>query len=137
MPVKYFIKSKNEIVAESHSAKQLYTKLTPIAMIKCMGCNYNTCDRDTDKQELFYGEAKDIMVFPMCASFTERNFQVYYEQGNMAESGVVDFDTYQDAMKYVYSNQDNFDFTLEETLLLHKHIAYIKQEECKLKITEN
>lgn len=127
MPVKYFIKSHNEIIAESHDPKQLFKKFKVIAMIKCMGCVNSTCDRDVDSNEIFSNSEGDLLILAMCVGYTNRKFQVY------VDSDCTEFDTYQDAMKFAHSKQHACDLSLEESLLLQKYINYIKQEEGKLK----
>lgn len=134
MPIKYFIKDNGYLVTESHSPTVLVDKLKSkiVATVKCKDCTKLTCNRQ-EEQELFYAADGSIMVFPMCSSFTERNFQIF----NDDNGELINCDTYQDAMRYVYDNQDKYNFTLEETLLLNKHMNYIKQEEHKLKIAES
>lgn len=128
MPVKYFIKSHNEIIAESSDPKKVFKRLKVISMIKCMGCTHNTCDRDIEG-ELFSNSDGDLLILPMCVGYVGRKFQVYLADG------CTKFDTYQDAMKYAHANQHLSDLSLEESIELQKHINYIKEEENKLKIT--
>lgn len=94
-------------------------------MIKCMGCIYNTCDRDVEG-ELFSNSDGDVLVLPMCVGYSSRKFQVYLN------NDCTEFDTYQDAMNYAHANQHDYDLSLEEALVLQKHINYIRQEENKL-----
>lgn len=128
MPVKYFIKSHNEIIAESSDPKKILKALKIIPMIKCMGCTYNTCDRNVE-DELFSNSDGDVLVLPMCVGYVSRKFQVYLD------NDYTEFDTYQDAMKFAYANQQDHNLSLEEALILQKHINYIKQEESKLDIS--
>lgn len=125
MPIKYFIKSHKEIIAESSDPKQLLKQLKIIPLVKCMDCHHTTCGADRE-DELFSSGEGDFLILPMCVGFSDRTFQVYVNNDCLC------FDTYQDAMKFAYSEQYTCDLSLEESLILQKHINYIEQEEGKL-----